>query len=238
MMEVGEVEDVSLRSVAFAMTVALMMTCTGMAYADVSGKAYVTDGDTVKIGDSRIRLHGIDSPESAQTCMVDDSPWPCGRRATDALIEKVKGSEINCIEKNKDRYGRIVAVCWRDDVDLNSWMVAEGWALAYRQFSDDYVEEELAAQAGLKGIWRGRFVAPWEWRRGKRFVITSETITEQKTEDGECRIKGNIGRNGTRIYHVPGGSFYDRTRIDTSLGERWFCSEDEARDAGWRKSSR
>ena len=117
-------------------------------------------------------------------------------------------------------------------------MVAEGWALAYRQYSDDYVEEEQAARAGHKGLWRGVFVAPWEWRKGKRLPSTPVTVTRQNVTDSECRIKGNIGNGGKRIYHVPGGSFYDRTRIDTSLGERWFCTEDEASDAGWRKSSR
>ena len=72
---------------------------------------------------------------------------------------------------------------------------------------------------------------PWEWRRGKRLDAVAA--------DGRkgCRIKGNIGRGGKRIYHVPGGRWYDQTKIDRSKGERWFCSEGEAQDAGWRRSA-
>ena len=72
---------------------------------------------------------------------------------------------------------------------------------------------------------------PWEWRRGKR-LVANDNATDQ------CRIKGNISRSGERIYHVPGGQYYDRTKIGLSKGERWFCSEAEAIAAGWRRSKR
>ena len=79
--------------------------------------------------------------------------------------------------------------------------------------------------------WRGDFIRPWDWRQGVR-------LSANDNQPGECLIKGNIGRRGTRIYHVPGGQYYARTRIDPSKGEKWFCSETEARAAGWRRSSR
>ena len=78
----------------------------------------------------------------------------------------------------------------------------------------------------------GQFVAPWDWRRGKRLKAANYN------EAGKCLIKGNIGRNGVRIHHIPGGAYYNRTRIDQQKGERWFCSEAEAREAGWRRSKR
>ena len=117
--------------------------------------------------------------------------------------------------------------------DLNAWMVTEGWAFAYRRYSLDYVDEESRAQAAKRGVWRGEVVAPWEWRKGVRLGGTQST-TRQESE--RCNIKGNIGKNGARIYHVPGGRYYAQTRINTSKGERWFCTEGEARAAGWRRS--
>ena len=81
----------TIRNAVVAIGMASLMVFTDLAYADVTGKAVVIDGDTVKIGDSRIRLHGMDSPESAQTCMVGESQWSCGRSATDALIEMIGG---------------------------------------------------------------------------------------------------------------------------------------------------
>ena len=109
---------------------------------------------------------------------------------------------------------------------------SQGWALAYRKYSMDYVGDEDAARAAGKGLWRGKFIPPWEWRRGKR--LASEVVTDNRT----CPIKGNIGKGGTRIYHVPGGSYYSRTKISEGKGERCFCSEEEARAAGWRRSKR
>ena len=64
--------------------------------------------------------------------------------------------------------GGLLAVCHSGGVNINAWMVARGWALAYRRYSVEYVDEERAARAARRGIWRGQFVAPWEWRRGKR----------------------------------------------------------------------
>ncbi len=92
------------------------------------------------------------------------------------------------------------------------------------------MDEEAEAQAVRRGIWGSEFVKPREWRRGKR-------IAANDNAPGQCRIKGNINRKGERIYHLPGGKWYDRTRIDPAKGERWFCTEAEARAAGWRKSN-
>ena len=140
-----------------------------------------------------------------------------------------------------------MAVCRYGGEDLNAWMVSQGWALAYRRYAQDYVDEEAGAKAARVGIWRGDFVPPWDWRRGKRLPTAARDSgrameTNRGTprvgtrSSGGCRIKGNISRDGTRIYHVPGERYYERTRISTSKGERWSRSEAEARAAGWRRS--
>jgi len=79
-------------------------------------------------------------------------------------------------------------------------------------------------------MWKGRFIEPWEWRRGKRFSAPAAN----DNQPAGCSIKGNIGRSGERIYHLPGQPSYAATRISPERGERWFCSEAEAEAAGWR----
>lgn len=203
---------------------------------NVSGSGRVLDGDTLEIGRTRVRLHGIDAPESRQSCVADGRRWPCGERATRALASRIGSRTVNCEERDRDRYGRSVGVCREAGEDLNAWMVRQGWALAYRRYSRAYVAEESEARTARRGMWRGDFVKPWDWRRGER--LAGITAASDNAAGGRCRIKGNIAQNGTRIYHMPGGQFYDRTRIDTSRGERWFCTENEARTAGWRRSRR
>ena len=199
----------------------------------LSGRARAIDGDTLELGRARIRLHGIDAPESAQRCRAQARFWACGREATRALARLIRGKQVACEERDRDRYGRIVAVCTAAGQDLNGWMVAGGWALAYRQYSRAYVATERRARSAKRGVWQGEFVPPWDWRRGKRLAGV-QRVTPRRS--GRCDIKGNIGSSGKRIYHMPGGRYYGGTRIDTSRGERWFCTESEARAAGWRRS--
>ena len=214
----------------------------GSPGATLSGSARVVDGDTLEIRGTRVRLHGIDAPESGQSCRAGGRRWHCGREATRALSGRLGGRTVACEERDRDRYGRVFAVCRAGNGNVNAWMAAEGWAFAYRKYSRSYVAEEAAAKAARRGIWRGDVVAPWDWRKGKR--LAGAASAAQRTDaqpaaqqqSGRCDIKGNIAKSGTRIYHVPGGQYYDQTRINTSKGERWFCSESAARAAGWRRS--
>ncbi len=135
---------------------------------EISGPAVVVDADTIAVRTTRIRLSGIDAPESGQTCRAAGQSWPCGEQATEALTDRIGDQAVQCEERDRDSFGRIVAVCQLAGQDLNAWLVAQGWAMAYRQFSEAYVAEEAAAAAAGRGIWRGQFVAPWEWRRGAR----------------------------------------------------------------------
>ncbi|WP_443136820.1 thermonuclease family protein [Methylobacterium sp. Leaf85] len=185
------------------------------------------------IHDTKIRLHGIDAPESAQLCQDGaGKDYRCGQAAALALADQIGAATVSCDPRDTDKYSRTVAVCRKGAEDLNEWMVAQGYAIAYRRYSLDYVPAETTAKAIKRGIWAGTFQEPSEWRKAKR-EGGSEGRQEPARADG-CTIKGNISRKGEKVFHVPGSRDYDRTRISEKAGERMFCSEDEARAAGWR----
>ena len=192
----------------------------------VSGPARVIDGDTVEVAGVTIRLHGIDAPEMSQTCRRDGRNWACGVWSRDMLAGLARGG-LRCEGRERDRYGRLVATCTGAAGDVAAGMVARGAAFAYRQYSLDYVDaEKRAAVAGI-GLWDGEAERPDAVRAAGRAA--------PQAAPADCAIKGNISSRG-RIYHLPGSRSWADTRIDTSAGERWFCSEAEARAAGWRRA--
>lgn len=201
----------------------------------LEGVASVIDGDTIEIHGQRIRLYGIDAPESRQVCTRNKKPWRCGQLAAAALSDMIRRRPLRCVERDQDQYGRTVAICYLGNRDVNGAMVLMGFALDYPQYSGGrYAGDEAIARRAKRGIWAGQFVKPWEWRHAQGAAVL-RSLPRQRSR---CVIKGNINSRGERIYHVPGGEYYSRTRIDESKGERWFCSEDEARAAGWRRSRR
>ncbi|WP_300582001.1 thermonuclease family protein [Marivita sp.] len=137
--------------------------------SDLVGVASVIDGDTLEIRGVRVRLHGIDTPESRQSCMrASGAQWRCGQQAALALSDRIGRRTVNCSVRNVDRYGRAIAVCTQGNQDLNRWLVSEGWAVAYRRYSRDYIRAEDQARSAGRNIWSGQFVMPWDWRRGQR----------------------------------------------------------------------
>ncbi len=197
----------------------------------LAGQARVIDGDTLDISGERVRLHGIDAPEMRQTCAAPDGDWSCGEWARDELLRLIGGAALRCTGIERDRYGRLVATCHADGRDLGAALVEGGAAIAYRRYSYAYTAQEDRARRARRGMWaegETDLVRPAQWR---------QTQTPAQAAPGECAIKGNISSNG-RIYHLPGQRDYALTRIDTSRGERWFCTEEEASAAGWRRAQR
>jgi endonuclease YncB( thermonuclease family) len=193
----------------------------------IASSATVVDGDTIKIDKVTHRLHGIDAPEEGQKCRGGGKRgWSCGKRATDEMARIAASGPVKCTSKGNDGYGREISVCWQGDLEINRHMVRQGFAWSFRKYSLDYVKDEEQAKAEGLGIWREASQPAWEFREARW------NDASQKAPDG-CPIKGNISRNG-RIYHAPWSPWYKRTKINLNKGERWFCSEAEAVQAGWR----
>ena len=194
----------------------------------LTGRVEVVDGDTLRIAGETIRLHAIDAPEAGQRCTgADGRPWRCGRAATRALARLARGG-LRCEGRERDRYGRLVAKCYAGERDVAEVLVRAGAAFAYPEFGADYVDAEKAALFAGRGVWQGGATRPDVLRAAERPAAQAPA---------GCNIKGNISRNG-RIYHRPGQRHYADTRISPGRGERWFCSEAEARAAGWRPARR
>lgn len=136
----------------------------------ISGEVEVTrvvDGDSLRSGPLKIRLHGIDAPERKQTCKTEGGDdWPCGSAATRAMGEIVAATpRLACTLLDVDRYGRLIMRCHAAGTDISEALVSRGLALAYRRYSNDYVAAEELAASEKRGMWQGRFEPPWDWRR-------------------------------------------------------------------------
>lgn len=133
----------------------------------ITGRASVVDGDTLEIHGQRIRFFGVDAPESRQLCQDEHGEnYRCGQRAALALSDFIGRATVRCTELYRDKWSRPVAVCRAKRKDLSAWMAVQGWAVADTEYSRDYVGQEAEAKGARRGIWRGAFEMPWEWRRG------------------------------------------------------------------------
>ena len=150
---------------------AYLTHATNIAYVGetVSGRASIVDADTLDIHGERIRLNGIDAPESGQRCYdALGKLYRCGAAAANALDRMLMGKTVACKITGTDRYKRLLGTCYSGETDIQEWLVENGYALAYRKYSTAYVAAENRAADAGRGIWAGEFVAPWDWRKGLR----------------------------------------------------------------------
>lgn len=210
-------------------TLAWLITAAAISGTQVATAAdvHVIDGDTLSIDETHYRLFGVDAPEAGQTCTDEKGGiWRCGREATRHLEQLVGAGVVSCDNRGVDDYDRIIAVCRARGQDLNRQMIVDGYAWAFRRFAEDYAREEDIAAAARIGIWRAATETPWDYR-ARRWEVAVQVAPEG------CPIKGNISKSA-KIYHTPWSPWYDRTKVSVEDGERWFCTERDALDAGWR----
>lgn len=152
---------------------ALTVGAASASAEPIIGKARVIEGDIIEIERRRIRLFGIDAPEPGQTCLAGGRPWACGQNATFGLAAIMERQWVHCSPQTGSTAERIIAVCrlaGDNGPDIGAAMVRQGWALIYPPDSGHYRAEEDRARKAKSGIWIGRFVAPWDWRSGKRLT--------------------------------------------------------------------
>lgn len=228
--------------VKLGVSLLLILNASAVAAAPLSGIGRAKDGDSLMVGQTEVRLFGVDAPEFDQTCTRAGQTWACGAEAADRLSHLVTGQDVRCVAVSKDQYDRILGRCTVRTTDINRTMVATGYAVAYRRYSSDYASAEETAKVNRRGIWAGPFEMPDAYRHDglKRQPVTRAPSRQPQAASaprltpavprGGCVIKGNQGSNGW-IYHVPGMPYYAQTRA-----EQVFCTEADARAAGYRRA--
>ncbi len=176
--------------------------------------------------------------------------YACGSAAAGVLSDLLDRATVTCQRRGTDDFQRVLATCFVSGQDVQAAMVRQGWAVAFTRYSDAYTREEAEARAARRGLWAGSFVPPSEFRRCLReggiapacsrvdgAPASRPPASGSAAAPPGCAVKGNVNDRGERIYHRPGDADYERVVIRTDKGERWFCSEDEARAAGWRPAA-
>lgn len=225
-----------------------------------SAAAQVTavSGDTLRVGGTLFRLDGVDAPELDQVCLNDKGAvWACGTAARDALASALDKHAVDCDDRGADPLlpSRRIGICWLDaaDLSLNQRLVREGWAVGFESEGQPrFKADQNAAQDNRRGLWQGCFVAPVDlrhWNKSKAQLRgrSCRAVDNRKARDQlfperpamppGCAIKGNnviraqvSGHRG--VYHLESCRSYPRAKWPN----RWFCSEEEAQAAGYRKS--
>jgi len=127
----------------------------------IAGRAEAVDGDTLRIGGSRVRLMGLDAVELDQQCRRSGVEWACGRDARQFVADLLEAAETSCASDGRDQYGRVLAHCSADDRDVGEAIVGAGWAVADLEYAIPLAEARLHQ----RGIWSGEFDEPADWRR-------------------------------------------------------------------------
>jgi endonuclease YncB( thermonuclease family) len=220
-------------------TLAQTLASARVADPGLTGPARVIDGDTFVVQGVTLRLQGVDAPEASARCRdARGRNFACGAWATDQTRALIAGRPLACHDLGERTHGRTVARCDLAGQDLGAALIAAGIVRACPRYarqhphSQGYEGVEARAIAARTGLHAG------QTPDRAAFCQPRDAAAPIPVQGGDCRIKGNINSRGERIYHMPGQRHYAETRINTGQGERWFCSEAEARAAGWRRAQR
>jgi endonuclease YncB( thermonuclease family) len=223
----------------------------------ITGPAIISDADTIVVNGTRIRFDGIDAPEKDQPCLDEKgASYLCGIEAAKALVALIGGRAVQCDDLGEDtsyrNSKRRIGHCYVGDgaerIEINHWLVREGWAVNFEPYAKGrHVADEGHARANKLGMWKGCFTRPqefrhWSKRRAQPLGLTcpanakAALFPDRTTMPTGCEIKAKLAVRAypyRGIYHLPdaGCRSYQKTSP-----HRWFCSEEEARDAGYRKA--
>lgn len=215
---------------------ALVAGATSLFTQTVEGRASAIAGDVLRIGDTEIRLAGVEAPDLGQICArPGNRRWRCGMDARSALGRRVRGATVSCTVSGKDDNGRALGTCLAEGEDIAETLVRAGHVFAEAGLFSKYASLEEAARTAKEGLWRGDPERPAEYRAKIAERLAKAWEKAKQAAPGGCPIKGRIA-SGKKYYVLPGTADYQRIRIRARRGERWFCSEEEAQAAGWRRA--
>lgn len=200
---------------------------------EISGQAAALTGDTMRVDGTVVRLSGIEAPASAQPCYRDDGRrWNCASAARSGLGEIIRGHTVTCTPAGQDDAGRTLATCAADGGgDIAAELVRDGYVFATdNSFFSSLSREESSAREAKRGLWQGEVIRPQEWRD------QAWEAAKREAPDG-CPIKGVV-RASSKIYALPWSEAYAKARVRPERGERWFCSEGDAKAAGFSPSDK
>jgi endonuclease YncB( thermonuclease family) len=199
----------------------------------LQGRAYATGADSLRVGSSMVRLTGLEAPEREQRCgkgSKGSKAWRCGAAAAEALSRLVDGRTVSCTTSGSDDAGRVLGRCTVGDKDVGAELVRQGHVFADGSIIGRYSFQEREARNAKAGLWSGDAERPAAYRA----KLWDEA--KRRAPDG-CPIKGQVA-GAARVYVLPWSPDYERLRVQTTRGERWFCSEQEALAAGFKAAQR
>jgi endonuclease YncB( thermonuclease family) len=210
-----------------SLTAGLPLIGTGKS---VTGRAYATGADTLRVAGVAVKLAGIEAPESEQRCGSGSSRWRCSAVAETVLSRLVNGRRVSCSLSGGDDAGRALAQCSVGQKDVGAELVRQGYVFADGGFLARYGSQEREAREAKAGLWSGDAERPAAYR--------AKLWEEAKRRAPEgCPIKGQVS-GASRVYVLPWSPDYERVRVQKARGERWFCSEQEALAAGFKAAQR
>lgn len=197
----------------------------------LEGRAEAISGDLMRVGNTTVRLAGIEAPEDQQMCGTGNRRFRCAAEARAALARLVNGRSVRCSLSGTDAGGRALARCMRGKTDINEELVREGHVFAASGLFAAYASQERQAREAKAGVWGGG-----DSQRPADFRAKVWDEAKRRAPDG-CPIKGVLS-GGSKVYLLPWSPEYERGRVQKARGERWFCSEREAVGAGFKPSLR
>ena len=237
-------QDVSTLATTETDSVSLMLNATEIKTSTVSLKYYfvtrVVDGDTIDVSVDgkvkRLRLIGINTPETVDPRkLVECFGVEASNKAKTLLTGKKVSLESDGSQGELDKYNRLLRYVFLEDgTNINLLMIKEGYAYEYTynlpyKYQTEFKNAQKQAEANKAGLWSPNAC-------NEDATKSVPTNTTETSNEKSCTIKGNISSSKEKIFHMIGCGSYNKTVIDESRGEKWFCSEKEAIDAGWRKA--
>jgi endonuclease YncB( thermonuclease family) len=198
---------------------------------EISGRAVAVSGDLMRVDGTLVRLSGVEAPEANQPChRANGRRWNCASAAKAGLARLIRRQTVSCTPTSQDNSGTVIAQCHTGKTDIATELVRQGYVFAVRSFFGSLSSEEDAAHTAKAGIWQGEIQRPQDWR-------DQEWQNATRDAPGGCPIKGYV-RASSKLYSLPWSADYERAKVRTERGGRWFCSEDDAKAAGFAPSSR